>query len=879
MIEVELFDGTVLEFPEGTSQDVINKVAKRETQARKGTTAPAVTAPATTTPAPATAAAPSGEKVVMEVEGGGRVVQLPFDGTEAVDVVTGQQVPRYSFVSPGYSTNNQRIVQGIMQGMTVADAIKAVQGGAPAAPLREQFSREEFATAGRAAGGLVGGEGVAQIPETMPLVRPGGAEVSFPAPVRAVGEYLGDAAIAAGGAGSGAWNYAGGAIADVMASTGLMSPETAQRFARDWAALPEAFAGSPGQLTTAPRLAAPRGVRGAPAAAPAAAAEAPLMLPPPPRALPAPSAAPSAVRPTVAPPASMPPAAPPVAPVAAAAPSPAPGAAPGAGPAAAPPGGPSAAPSGPTMTPDEMAADEFNKLTRKAALGGAGSQAAREKLAAMAVGNPEARAAAERLGVEMPPDVWTDHQQLRAAVGLARSQKGSEAEADWIGSVDLAARKADEALEAIDGSPDLSLISSDILRSLQKTRNDLKKEASGLYSQVDAKIKPNTLVDPTNSVQLLNQRIGELGGSGALRGKEKELFDVITDPDTPMTYARLVTLKQDVGRALEGRGGPYTDVNTAILKRVYGALAEDQLGVAASVGGDELRQTLRLANQTTAKQKALEKRIVNSFGQDLEGSVASAIRAAISTGAKKGDISGLNRVLKVIPKDLQREAIATGIAALSRSERSTGNVGTLGEDIRTPFGFSQYVKMYQGLRQNSEVYKKVAEALGEDGQKLLRDLYDVSRYINDATTKITGTGASNQALLAELRAQGVIGAAMNSTLGRRATQAAAGAAGAAVGSPMIGAAAGALVGALTDAGKRDNVRAMGDMFASDAFKDLVAKAATGTVTEQSKRRLLADPAFRKWASAVGEQDPRLWIDGALLTLTADEGEKPKAGPQ
>lgn len=861
MIEVELFDGTVLEFPEGTSQDVINKVEKRETQARKGIAAPAPAA--TTTPAPATAAAPSGEKVVMEVEGGGRVVQMPFEGTEAVDVVTGQQVPRYSFVSPGYSTNDQRIVQGIMQGMTVEDAIKATQGVAPSAPLREKFSREEFATAGRALGGLVGGEGVAEIPETMPLVRPGGAEVSFPAPVRAVGEYLGDAAIAAGGVGSGAWNYAGGAIADVMASTGLMSPETAQRFARDWAALPEAFAGSPGRLTTAPRLAAPRGVRGAPEAAPPAAAQ-PLALPPP--------VAPSAVRPTVAPPASMPP-------VAAAAPSPAPGAAPGAGPAAAPPGGPSARPAArPTMTPDEMAADEFNKLTRKAALGGAGSQAAREKLAAMAVGNPEARAAAQRLGVEMPPDVWSDHQQLRAAVGMARSQKGGEAEADWVESLGRAADKADAALEAIDGSPDLSRISDDILRNLEKTRNDLKKEASRLYSQVDAKIKPNTLVDPTNSVQLLNQRIGELGGSGALRGKEKELFDVVTDPDTPMTYGRLVTLKQDVGRALEGRGGPYTDVNEAILKRVYGALAEDQLGVAASVGGDELRQTLRLANQTTAKQKALEKRIVNSFGKDLEGSVATAIRGAIG-GGRRGDISGLNRVLKVIPKDLQREAIASAISALSRSRRSTGGVGTVGEDISAPFSFAEYTKMYRDLRQNSVVYGKIAEVLGEDGQKVLRDLYEVSRYVNDASEKIIRTGAANQALLAEMNAQGVIGAAMNSTLGRRATQAAAGAAGAMVGSPMVGAAGGALVGALTDAGKRDGVRAMGNMFASDAFKDLVAKAATGTVTEQSKRRLLADPAFRKWASAVGEQDPRLWLDGALLTLTADEGEKPQAAPQ
>jgi hypothetical protein len=35
MIEIELFDGTVLEFPEGTSQDVIDKVAMQETQSRR----------------------------------------------------------------------------------------------------------------------------------------------------------------------------------------------------------------------------------------------------------------------------------------------------------------------------------------------------------------------------------------------------------------------------------------------------------------------------------------------------------------------------------------------------------------------------------------------------------------------------------------------------------------------------------------------------------------------------------------------------------------------------------------------------------------------------------------------------------------------------
>src|SRR6056297_2940897 len=36
MIEIELFDGTVLEFPEGTQQGVIDRVARQETLSRQG---------------------------------------------------------------------------------------------------------------------------------------------------------------------------------------------------------------------------------------------------------------------------------------------------------------------------------------------------------------------------------------------------------------------------------------------------------------------------------------------------------------------------------------------------------------------------------------------------------------------------------------------------------------------------------------------------------------------------------------------------------------------------------------------------------------------------------------------------------------------------
>ena len=522
---------------------------------------------------------------------------------------------------------------------------------------------------------------------------------------------------------------------------------------------------------------------------------------------------------------------------------------------------PMVAPEVPVINATEASDATFQALVRKAALGGAGSQAAREELAKMASANPAALEAAERLGMIIAPDILSDHTQLKSAIGLARSQIGSSAETSWIESLSSAVNKADDALKAIDGSSDLSAISDAIKNNLEKTRNALKKTASSLYKIVDDKIKPSMPVNPTNSVRLLNKRITDLGGASALKGKEKELFDIITDPDLPLTYARLVTVKQDVGRALEGRGGPYDDVNGAILKRVYGALAEDQLASAASVGGEVLRTTLRLANQTTAKQKALEKRIVNAFGKDLDGSVANKIRSAIS-GGSRGDIAGLNRLLKTVPQDLRRETVASAIAAMSRSRRAlSATIG--GDDIGAPFSFAEYQKLYRALRDNSVVYKTIADVIGPDAQKVMRDLYEVSKYINDASGKIVRTGASNQALISELNAQGTLASAFNSTLGRRATQAVAGAVGAAVGSPMVGAAGGALVGALTEVGKRDGVKALGNMIASNAFKELMVQASAGNVNNIAKNKLLADPKFRTWAKLVNIEDPAAWLIGSL----------------
>lgn len=178
MIEVELFDGTVLEFPEGTSQDVINRRAKLETQARKGTAATTATgkAPAATVPA---STAP--------------VARSPADAspTSTAPVVIASTPPRI-------------------------DETATAPAPSERPPLREQFSREYFETAGRAAGGLAGGEGVVDLSGSVPVYREGGAEASIPTPVLPVAEYLGDVLMTAASAGGGAYGYLAGGLGDLL---------------------------------------------------------------------------------------------------------------------------------------------------------------------------------------------------------------------------------------------------------------------------------------------------------------------------------------------------------------------------------------------------------------------------------------------------------------------------------------------------------------------------------------------------------------------------------------------------------------------------------------------------------------------------------------
>lgn len=514
-----------------------------------------------------------------------------------------------------------------------------------------------------------------------------------------------------------------------------------------------------------------------------------------------------------------------------------------------------AVPEQPVAQAATEAFEEVGDLVRKASGSGPGSAAAKAKLADIAQVNPDARAAAERLGMDLPFDVFSDNPQVRAAVGLTRSVAGGEAEAAWVNTVRNAITKADDVVQQFDaafieGRPAPGATSQRILDSLKGTQAQLAKDASAIYQRVDETIPKTSTVQFPRLTQTLDDVLAEVGEKG-LTAQEKKLYELATDPKA--TYGRLLREKNLIGQAVAGKESPYGNMTAGDLKRLYGALADDQLTNVGTIGGDALRQELRAANLLTAKKKALENRIVGAFGKEIDGSVATLMQSAIKSAAK-GDAAQFNKLMKVVPPELRKETIATALASVSSSARA-GQEGA--------FGFAEFAKTYRGLRANPPVYKQVIEILGKDADPVLRDLFEISRRITDARAQVLTTGKANQALVEALKAEGLVGKVMQSTMAQRAVT------GAASVIPGGGFVAPDIVQFMSK-GNADAVKAAGKLFASDDFQKLAIEAATkAEPSTAALRRTAMSKAFGDFAKAAKlpqSLDARVqWLQSAVQT--------------
>lgn len=561
----------------------------------------------------------------------------------------------------------------------------------------------------------------------------------------------------------------------------------------------------------------------------------------------APEAPAGAVMPEVPPVAAM---APEVPPVAAAAPSPATVA-----PAAA-------APAPAAGTP--VTAEEMITLAQKAVSRTPGASKARAQLAEIAKTNPEAKAAADRLGLELPVDVLSDNAQLKEVTGLTRSQIGSEAKQAWNETVSAASERAHQAMDELDAVTDISQVSADVFDRLDNAQKGLGRQASNLRQEVTDAVDVRGRVEANGIKTWLEGRIADLGGGkegiANLSPEEKRLWGIVSKGQP--TYALINEQRDLIGQALEKGTGPWSNTNMKRLKDIYGALADDQIKFIEASAGKEIADKQRAANTLFKQMYEGREQMERIFTKNLSGSLAPLMQRAITQGTK-GNAQTLNTLVKIIPEDMRGKVLTS---ALFKAAKATDET----------FSFTNFANIYRDLRANGAVYKEFAKAVGPEGDKLLTDLYAISRRLSDADKAISRTGASTQLQL------------LNSErLLSRILMASGGAAGAGLIGSMLGGPGAAIVGAGLAAAApeiaqrvgKTNAQKLHNLMSSAEFRDLATSAATNEALDRNINRVANSSAFRDFAKTIGLElkQGRNWLRSAI-TAGAVQEMGPEAGP-
>lgn len=511
-----------------------------------------------------------------------------------------------------------------------------------------------------------------------------------------------------------------------------------------------------------------------------------------------------------------------------------------------------------------MAAEEMITLAQKAVSRTPGASKARAQLAEIAKTNPEAKAAADRLGVELPVDVLSDNAQLKEVTGLTRAQIGSEAKQAWNETVSAASERAHAAMDELDAVTDISQVSADVFDRLDKAQMGLGRQASALRQEVTDAVDVRGRVDAAGIKGWLEGRIADLGGGkegiANLSPEEKRLWGIVSKGQP--TYALINEQRDLIGQALEKGTGPWSNTNMKRLKDIYGALADDQINFIETSAGKEIADKQRAANTLFKQMYEGREQMERIFTKNLSGSLAPLMQRAITQGTK-GNAQTLNTLVKIIPEDMRGKVLTS---ALFKAAKATDET----------FSFTNFANIYRDLRANGAVYKEFAKAVGPEGDKLLTDLYAISRRLSDADKAISRTGASTQLQL------------LNSErLLSRILMASGGAAGAGLIGSMLGGPGAAIVGAGLAAAApeiaqrvgKTNAQKLHNLMSSTEFRDLATSAATGDALDRNINRVAGSSAFRDFAKTIGLElkQGRNWLRSAVTAGAVGE-VGPEAGP-
>jgi hypothetical protein len=478
-----------------------------------------------------------------------------------------------------------------------------------------------------------------------------------------------------------------------------------------------------------------------------------------------------------------------------------------------------------------LSAEQLTSQAKKAAEGGLGGGRALRTLTAEAAPDSATLQAAKRLEIEdyLQPDHVTTNQAYRELAQAVKSVPGSEARAAELAGFEQVGKKADEIIEKIGGTRDLSTLSQEVKSSMMGTVDRLEKGAGSLYGRLSQKINAATPIEANNVLKFIGQRSEDFGGKQYLSTAEKEIVSKLSSEAAP-TYSRLDQIRKDLMGARANRG-PFKDADSGLINKLYSELLKDQKIVAEEKGAGKL---FDLARKVIATRKGIEDDVIALFGRTVNGSIASTVGGAVKS-AGSGDISQLAKVISAIPKEMRQNVVASGIASAMRKNSLDGTMN-----------FSTYAKWYEGLSRNKQAYSAVMSNIPLEARKQLHALAKVSEGISKASRERITTGRIGAVMDTLKEADTITGRLYG--FGRKlGVGALAEGAATMVGIPPgIGFTA-AITSALTK-GKSAVLKNLDALISSPEFIKATREASSGS-TDKAVRTITKTKAFRKFANS------------------------------
>lgn len=497
---------------------------------------------------------------------------------------------------------------------------------------------------------------------------------------------------------------------------------------------------------------------------------------------------------------------------------------------------------------------DFAGLVKKAQANTIGSTAAKEKLADIVAVNQDAADAAKALGLDLPTDILADSRQLAEAAAAGRGIQTSKDSQAWFATMKATNEKMEEALKKLDAVDDMSLVSQKVKESLDVQTKTARADAGKLYKEVDEAVPRSSVADVTETKRLIEETLAEVG-EASLNSGEKKLLELVRDPNT--TIAAMDRQREEIGAALAGKDSAYMQGGRSelgTLKRMYGAIAQDKYNTIFQRGGEDAANKLLAANKLNANAARIEKRIIEGFSKEGEGSVATVIRTALTTGASAGDVKAINKLMRVVPAENKREVLMSGILSLATTKSGHFNTKAFSE-------------LYQGLRKNSEVYKSISQHLSPAEQNILRDMYVISKRVSAAEQLISKTGKANQPLIKALSDGSLIQKLAESQAGQLAAKTA-GAASVGMVSPST------IIQAVAKT-PEDRLLAVTQFLSSDEFANLARKPAGSNAEKAAINKVAASKKFATLAKQMNARDfseRQKLLSGILQTIAAEQRE-------